>query len=359
MTYDEWINRTKAGWNKPRSGKLKALDLALKKYLAVPSTERLRALDRALTAWKDSKPDWKTSIRNRDGAVTELTEFVAQKLGYNQIHAPVVQEVLTKSQTLLQNQENSEYQVTAKVKQKQVYQPPWTVKTSVIPWTVNMGFIKRGTVVNVNVRILAKFGNHAVTDEIKRTWKTHIESDWNCATIIEKNRHRDLIFNLIWVEPGDPKPYYEVCVDSPPPKDLTGLSRDEVADYYRESTIHMGKWAWTDRQAVVHEFGHMLGCPDEYFTVEFTGMGHVFDDAIYNQPPFTTNSIMNNTKKQGRLFDRHFNFVRKAYNAWQKCIPAAEIRILRNIGPSEQEETQQWLRANIMSRRQAMGYDDD
>ena len=52
------------------------------------------------------------------------------------------------------------------------------------------------------------------------------------------------------------------------------------------STVNMGLWGATDTADVDHEFGHMLGAPDEYFTVNGTdwGPGRQAGAPIMNNP---------------------------------------------------------------------------
>ena len=79
MTYDLWIERTKAGITKPRSSALKNVDAKLKAYHVGGKTDLLREqVGVALEAWKKEKgPSWKTSIRNSNGAVNDLSKQIA------------------------------------------------------------------------------------------------------------------------------------------------------------------------------------------------------------------------------------------------------------------------------------------
>ncbi|WP_293002741.1 M35 family metallo-endopeptidase [Nevskia sp.] len=81
MSYDEWMRRTRRGLTKPRSDELRRVDTALKAY----STSRgdpgtLEALSAAVAAWQQSKDDLFKSVRNTDGAVTELVDGIIAAL---------------------------------------------------------------------------------------------------------------------------------------------------------------------------------------------------------------------------------------------------------------------------------------
>ncbi len=71
LNYSDWINATKHVLYK-RSSELKKLDVAIKKYSKSKSKNDLSKVERALTAWKSNKKDWKNSIRNRSGAINKL-----------------------------------------------------------------------------------------------------------------------------------------------------------------------------------------------------------------------------------------------------------------------------------------------
>ncbi len=76
ITYDQWMERTRLGLNKPRSDTLKILDQALKNYDAARTRRNLRDLCHAFEVWKGGKPDWKHSERNTKGAVTDLNDML-------------------------------------------------------------------------------------------------------------------------------------------------------------------------------------------------------------------------------------------------------------------------------------------
>jgi hypothetical protein len=72
MSHDLWMRRTRRGPTKPRSAELRAVDYALLNYTNAPSSATLDLLAAAVEMWASSKDDPERSIRNSDGAVTEL-----------------------------------------------------------------------------------------------------------------------------------------------------------------------------------------------------------------------------------------------------------------------------------------------
>lgn len=78
---------------------------------------------------------------------------------------------------------------------------------------------------------------------------------------------------------------------------------------------HLKQWGVHDMQAVVHEFGHAIGNPDEYDTVAHNVNFGGHQGLDYNKPGFTTDSIMNDTEK-GRPRQRHFAVVAELYRDW-------------------------------------------
>lgn len=87
MAYNLWLQRTKAGINKPRSSALKNIDNKLKAYHLHGRTPKLRIeVATAVEVWQEEKAGaWKNSIRNNNGAVADLikqinNEFELSKL---------------------------------------------------------------------------------------------------------------------------------------------------------------------------------------------------------------------------------------------------------------------------------------
>lgn len=357
MDYSEWLVKTNRGAFSIRSRHLRAVDAALKAYSASPTPTHLVILKNKLGDWQNAKDDWKTSARNLGGAVEALNAFVNERLRLMN-HGMVLQQAARMAQVRTERHESGTYHVSKKVEQVQRRHPPVTYK-----WNVRFDMIQRGTVVEVVVHIKPVIGDVALLAEVQRFWSLHIQRAWNIATIVERGAQYDLQFRINFTDKVADA--YEVNVLNPPP-DIEGYvaarphmdPREARAEWARANTPHMADWARVDSQAVIHEFGHMIGCPDEYWTTSHKGFGHFNDHAIYDNEPFTTNSIMNDTSSKGMIHERHFRFVENQYNLWKRPNPAARIEIVRSIGPTAQQENQLLIATAMQSRRQAMGYDD-
>lgn len=86
MSYDEWMKQTRRGPLKPRSKQLRVIDACLREYDAHRgSLPHLEALWDALVVWMESKTDWRSSVRNQNGAVDRLSD---QIIDFYQKHQP-------------------------------------------------------------------------------------------------------------------------------------------------------------------------------------------------------------------------------------------------------------------------------
>jgi len=268
----------------------------------------------------------------------------------------------------LRNASNNEHVVSLDAQQTLTYPPEYQAycdqyfggsRVVPFPLKVNFGLKKMGTVLIVNVRAIAKYGNVAVNKTTLSQWKTHIESAWNIGTLIDGSERLDVRFNLIWVPEGyaGPGEAFELKVHQPPvltAGQKAAMSRDQVAEYERSGTPHLAQWGLDDRQAIIHEFGHMIGNPDEYFCTSFRDLYQVYNGSTHFNAPFTTDSIMNNTAASGsRIYERHFNCVATIYSNWQGCATPATIKINSVASASDS------LIAAMAKRRRAMHMDDD
>lgn len=117
--------------------------------------------------------------------------------------------------------------------------------------------------VTIKVRLVG-----AITDAQKTAWETDIEADWSnifklcCWCCCCKNGYT-IVANIKFVTSGE----------------------DQVVNV-GNTTTNMGNWGRNDTTSVSHEFGHMLGAPDEYYTVDGTPRGMPFQTGagIMNSP---------------------------------------------------------------------------
>lgn len=135
--------------------------------------------------------------------------------------------------------------------------------------------------VTIKVRLVG-----SITDAQKTAWETAIEADWSnifklcCRCCCCKNGYT-IVANIEFVTSGE----------------------DQVVNV-GNTTTNMGNWGRNDTTAVSHEFGHMLGALDEYYTVDGTPWGM----------PFQTGAGIMNNPNEGPLA-RHYGLVDQAVEA--------------------------------------------
>jgi len=248
--------------------------------------------------------------------------------------------------------------LTRKVAQRMRDRDPGTGQyngsfTDYAPWGVKMKFEESRTVLTVAVpiRYRAKPGDadgHAPTQLERETWAHTIRSAWNGAQFQVSasgvTRTLDVQFTVEFIDWDSSlgTDAYEVDVvnipierallergrargivtDAQPLQNQNWRVRAELAtetlDGSSLGTPHLGQWGIHDRQAIVHEFGHAIGNPDEYDCVRFT-VGTTATDctgsAIYDQAPFTTSSVMNDTRA-GTVRKRHYALIADLYKVF-------------------------------------------
>lgn len=154
---------------------------------------------------------------------------------------------------------------------------------------------RAGCKVKVTVKIKV---SGTITEAQKTAWKTAIEGKWSnkvklvcpdaaCAAACPGGYK--VVVELKYVDSGE---HYVVTANTPA---ATEGGRAGIG-----GTTSMTGWGVNDTTDITHEFGHMLGCPEEYFTtdgVDYTAGGtkQGFRDAgggIMNNPsgnPTTSN----------------------------------------------------------------------
>lgn len=377
MKHSQWMTDSARGIFTPRSKGLKAVDAALAAYDKAPSPRLLDALSAAIEDWTASKADWKQSVRA--DSMNKLMRFVSAQKGLA-INTAAANFAIRRQQMGPQG----EWLVSIDAQQTLTYPSPGYDAycnqyfggnhSPVFPMKVNFGIVRYGTVFVVNVRALGEWADtssrHVPGKRILQEWKTHCESAWNCAVVYVGQRKYDLQFNLIWVTPEDGGPYYTVKIHQPPPPAAAPSgavprpAQLAKAAASRADTPHLALWGGDDRQAILHEFGHMIGNPDEYLCTAFAGLAAAYDGSLYNKPAFSVPSIMNNTAENGlRIYERHFAMVRQEIvkmleHLGPKPVPNVRIAIERPAGvPSATE----FILSQAMHQRRRMltGGDDD
>ena len=211
------------------------------------------------------------------------------------------------------------------------------------------------TALTVNVLIGATDGGGGFTAEVAKRWAGAIKRVWSDKAAVSvtqttagvaKAHKRRILFEIAWNDvnaeytvqcrptpgmagliaaidaqptPADRSAYVQslgVAAVTAAAYDIawptwkkTAMLRDVDRDNVFHGTPNMLEWGADDSEAVPHEFGHTIGLPDEYLTTQYNGIA--LDAAIYNQPPFGTKSIMNNTvsSRGSTLYPRHFSLI--------------------------------------------------
>jgi len=124
-----------------------------------------------------------------------------------------------------------------------------------------------------------------ITSAQKTKWKNAIESKWNnkvrfCCTGCNCPKGLTVTIAVKFVDSGED---YTVVAQTP---GATAGGRSGLG-----GTTSMTGWGVNDTVDVTHEFGHMLGNPEEYFTTD----GHDYSEGGTKQPfRDPSGGIMNN-----------------------------------------------------------------
>lgn len=328
-------------WFSLRNGAIGLIDNKLKAYHASPVDARLRELAAAIDAFMNEKDqkfapkggDHTNSKREKNGAVTELKRQVAAELATSNPARPIgvqaignvglVAEVRMRALARQARADADTTQINVPVSQQLDYRDGTGLHD--FAWNVQLKMTERPTELLVSVAVkLDEQG--VITGDYRARWSRQIQSAWNCGRLILPAGHsKPIRFELDWYPIDYAGQAYTVGVHQPPrPPAEGGYRRTGTGRWEAQTrgptvgsnvgTPHMGAWGADDEAAIAHEFGHMIGCPDEYYTKTYNGAAM---SAKYDQVPFTTNSIMNNTGPDGRIHKRHFNLVLRQYEIWK------------------------------------------
>jgi len=157
--------------------------------------------------------------------------------------------------------------------------------------------------------IPAHYAGAALTDEVKRRWHHRISERWGGASfVVQDVNGRDLeayriSFEFEWDNSAAHKIYAVQATDATVPPD---------------GTIDASFWGVDDGgltgAAIAHEFGHLIGNPDEYGTCNFNGKRNTRDRT----------SIMDN-ETTGSSKARHFWLIGRVAADTLLSTPAAPL----------------------------------
>jgi hypothetical protein len=150
------------------------------------------------------------------------------------------------------------------------------------------------------------------SDAVKTAWENAIVAKWDNKFAFCVLRDRP-----ITIEPGVVDRYDEMYpiriviawVDNAADADYVVRANAADADEGGRAgvggTTSMTGWGTADTQDMTHEFGHMLGCPEEYFTTN--GVNYATGDARGYRDPGA--GVMNNPA--GSALARNFDVIRQ------------------------------------------------
>ena len=342
MEVYNWDVKSKAGlFNKaaPRPPSLVAIDQALIAYHRRTGT--IAALQLVIDNFLAIIPCPTTGPRDATAAVRELKGQADQTAGLTLLtEIPEAANACTQAAAglVLSNATAKSVDVKGHVTQHTMgADPAWDVfwnlsLTSPDAFTKPSGMLGIMTVTVPIVEQGLGAGHIAITQGTKDLWSKHITTMWNSVIFMVRNsRMLEVRFALDWRPAGTPNVFNINAAPTPPVATVGWQTRraQDLADLQAGigdrqiggvvGTPHLSQWGEGDVCAVSHEFGHMLGLPDEYETTTY--MGVAVPGLIYDQTAFTTNSLMNNTGEKGLLHKRHYHMIRRSLELW-KNLPA-------------------------------------
>lgn len=149
---------------------------------------------------------------------------------------------------------------------------------------------------NRTVKVLMKLKvSGTITEDQKAGWKSALETKWNNKAKIRcvsgtTTTVYPVSFDVSYVSSGE---HYVVTANS---ADATEGGRSGLG-----GTTSMLGWGVADTVDIGHEFGHMLGCVDEYFTCN--GVNYSSGSDAFRSP---TGGIMNNPANNPKLTNYTF-----------------------------------------------------
>lgn len=350
-----WQQVVKKKWK--TTTEFKNLDRAVTAYIGGPAIgNNLGNMRTAWNAWIAKFPasNYKQSDRYTNNcALDDIARIVNPQQGAvpAPVPAPLQAQMALQARAALQQREarvQSQY-VEMEIEQTYDGQP------GPLSWWVKFTFEERATTLIVKpvICIRAKPGDpkgYRPTDTDLNRWKQQIQGAWKGKFMIGQTQ-KDVAFDIDfrpWDASTGDRNYkvdvVNISIQSAQEQNL-GIAqgtlqaqnwrvkqdaRNMTLDGSSLGTPHLNQWGAQDMQAIVHEFGHAIGNPDEYDVVSHNINFGGHQGLNYNKQGFTTDSIMNDTK-DGLIRKRHFAVVIRMYQDWkvaQNGGPAPMVSVL-------------------------------
>lgn len=169
--------------------------------------------------------------------------------------------------------------------------------------------------------------NSSATTAVKTAWENAILAKWSGKFAFCVKRRTPIVIRPGVVDQYEEMyPIYIVIAWVDDPRDAHYVVRAQAPGATEEGrsgvggTTGMTGWGSADTQDITHEFGHMLGCPEEYFTTN--GVDYAAGGARGYRDPGA--AVMNNPA--GPALARNFNVIREEAAAL-RGVAAAQTEI--------------------------------
>jgi hypothetical protein len=200
--------------------------------------------------------------------------------------------------------------------QQQLDSSKHTTNSGVAAWTCIFDLELQPMVLSVKVPIFPG----TATGTGQSNWKTAIESVWKGAnfkytdkrTSSPTSKQFEVNCTVEWASAASANVNVLRLVRAKPilPARDWRAPKPELGPSYNQ-TKDTEVWGEGDNEGVPHEYGHLIGNPDEYDLVAFQGAPA--PPPLLKQAAWTLDSIMNNpTSKYAKVYPRHYAFVAKS-----------------------------------------------
>jgi hypothetical protein len=164
-------------------------------------------------------------------------------------------------------------------------------------WRLKLDMRDDSAELNVKVRLFS-----AASRETKRKWSRAIRRKWSgkFGFYVEADDGDELYpinVEIEWVDDAA-KAHYTIAANA--------VGADEGGRAGLGGTTSMTGWGEADTTDVTHEFGHILGCPEEYFTTNGVDYSRGGRRQGFRDPG---GGVMNNPA--GPALARNFNMIRR------------------------------------------------